>query len=162
MRTEDAVADHVSHADKSSFASADHYPMRPTIFIDDSTEPPSPEKRTGDALVDKSAKASESCLSTVDMPTPTATVGLLATGIASTAMIAVFPRPRFSLSLGDKTMKNTSPTNFNQLLYWNKVIRTKQRQTMVLDLGGCSGRLRGCPFLRGLHAMLSGWVRLNL
>ena len=32
---------------------------------------------------------------------------------------------------------------------------------MVFDPGGCLDRLRGCSFLEGWHALLSGWVRLD-
>ena len=31
----------------------------------------------------------------------------------------------------------------------------------MLDPGGCTSRLRGCPFLGGRHALRIGWVRLN-
>ena len=32
----------------------------------------------------------------------------------------------------------------------------------MFDAGGCLCRLRGCPFLGGRHALLSGWVRLDV
>ena len=35
-------------------------------------------------------------------------------------------------------------------------MQTKLRQKLVFDPGGCSGRLRGCPFLGGRLALLRG------
>ena len=34
-------------------------------------------------------------------------------------------------------------------------------QTLVLDPGGCTGRLRSCPFLGEQHNLRIGWTRLN-
>ena len=31
----------------------------------------------------------------------------------------------------------------------------------MFDPGGCAGRLRGCPFLGGRHAIRIGWARLD-
>ena len=31
----------------------------------------------------------------------------------------------------------------------------------MFDSGGCTGRLRGCPFLGGRHALRITWARLN-
>ena len=47
------------------------------------------------------------------------------------------------------------------LAYWRKVIQTKSRQALVFDPGGCTGRLRSCPFLGGRHALRIGWARLD-
>ena len=42
-----------------------------------------------------------------------------------------------------------------------KVLETKIRQALVSKPGGCTGHLRGYPFLGGRHALRRGWVRLD-
>ena len=156
---EDAAADRAKHGDTSSSARVDHDPMCLTNFGDDSTKPPALPCRDN-TLVDKGAETPKSCLSPVEMRTLLAAGGLLLTGTASTAMRIIFPRPLFSWSIGEETEKRTSRANFNQPCprCRTKVIQTKPRQTLVFDFGGCSGRLRACPFLGGWRALLCGEV----
>ena len=160
-RTEDAVADRAKHGDINSSARVDHDPMCLTSFSGNSTEPTILPCRY-DAVVDKGTEAPKPCLSPFEIRTLTAAGGLLPARTASTAMRAIFPRPLFSLSLGEETEKRTSRTNFNQLAprCWRKVIPTKSRQTLVFDPGHRLGHLRGCQFLKGRYALRSGWVHL--
>ena len=127
-------------------------------------EPPAPEKFIGDVLVNKGAEAAKSHLPPMEVCKLSFAVGgLLPAGTTSTALRITFPRPFFSWSLGEETKGRTGRTNFNQLAppSWRKVIQTKSSQTLVFDPGGCSGRLRGCPFLGGWRALLRGEVRLD-
>ena len=77
-------------------------------------------------------------------------------GSASTMMRAIFPPLPVSWSLGKDTKERTDRTNFNQFAppSWRKVIQTKSRQNLVFDPSGCSGGLRGCPFLEVRRALL--------
>ena len=70
----------------SSSARVDDDPTSLTSFIV-IAEPPAPEKSIGDALVDKGAEAPKSCLSTIEMRTPTAAGDLLPAG---TAIMSIF------------------------------------------------------------------------
>ena len=60
--------------------------------------------------------------------------------------------------MGENTKNRTGRTDVNQLAHtrWRNVLETKSRQTLVFDPGGCTGRLRACPFLGGRHALLCG------
>ena len=40
-------------------------------------------------------------------------------------------------------------------------MQTKSRQTLLFDLGGCTGRLRSCQVLGEQHALRVGWARLD-
>ena len=87
--------------------------------------------------------------------------GLLPAGIASIIMRAIIPPPPLSWRLCEtKTGKHSSTTTAIQTRatyssYWHrKVKETKSKQTLVFDPGGCSGRLRCCPFLSERLALL--------
>ena len=153
-RTQSAsAADRVVNEDGSSARRVDDGSTSLTSF-DIIVEPPAPQKCIKDALVNKGTEAVRMLSS--------ATGGLLPVGIASTAIRTIFSRPLASWTLGEETNEGTSRTNLNQLASpcWRKVSKTKSRQAVVADPGGCSGHLRGCPFMGGPHALLSGWVRL--
>ena len=83
--------------------------------------------------------------------------GLLLAGTASTAMSIIFPWSSLSWSICETKLR-TDQTNFNQLAppCWRNAIETRSRQTLALDLDGCTGRLRACPFLGGRRALLRG------
>ena len=83
---------------------------------------------------------------------------LMPVSIVSTTMRAIFLPPLFPWSLDKETKERTDQTKFDQLTppSWRKVIQTKLRQNLMLDLGGCTGRLRACPFLEGRSALLRG------
>ena len=145
----------------SSFARVDYGPMSLASF--GMIAVPSAVPCKDDALVNRGAEAPKPCLSPGDIRTTTTAGGLLPTGTASAAMMTIFSRPLPCWTLGEKT-KRIALTNFNQfaLPYWRKVIQTKSRQTLVFDPGGCSGRLRGCPFLGGSHTLLSMYVCMHV
>ena len=149
-RRECAAPGRVKHGDTSS-ARVDDGPKSFTGF-DETAEPLlAPEKCTDDALVNGGAEAPKPHFLFVEMRILSfADSGLMLAGIASTRMRAVFPQPPLSWSLGR--------TKFNRLapLCCRKVMKTTSRQALVFDPGGCSGRLRGCPFLRGWHVLLRG------
>ena len=140
-----------------------HDLMHLTSFGDDSTEPPIPEKSIDDALFDEGNEVLKQCPSPVGIRTLTAAGGLLPASTAFTAIRTIFPRPLFSWSLGEETKGRNDWTSFSQLapLCWRGVIQTKSRQTLVFDPDCWPGHLRGCPFLGGRHALLSGYVRLD-
>ena len=90
-RAGDAAANRAKHGDNSS---SDQGPTRLTSFGDDSTVSLALSIICrNEALVDKSAEAPKSCLSPVEMCTPTAAGGLLPAGTASTVMRTIFPPP---------------------------------------------------------------------
>ena len=162
-RTKDAsAADREKNGDNSFARRVDDGPMSLTSF-GMIAERPAPEKSIADDLVHKGAEVPNPCLSPVEMRTPTATGGLLPAGTASTEMRTIFSRPLPSWTLGEDTKTITDQRNINQLVppCWRKVIPTKSRQSLMFNPGGCTGRLRGCLFLRGRHVLLSGWVPLD-
>ena len=146
------------NGDSSSARRFDDGPTSLTRF-DMIAEPPALPWRD-DALVDKGAKAPKPCLSPVHMCTLTTAGGLLPVGTTATAMRTIFPRPLFTWSLGEESKKRTGRTNFNQLAppCWRRVIQTESRQTLMFDPGGCTGRLRSCPFVGGWRTLLCGEV----
>ena len=153
-RMEDAVAVQAEHANRCSANQVYPDPMCLTSFGDDSTEPPAlPCTRDG-ALIDNGAAAPKSCLSPVEMRTPTAAGGLRP-GTASTAMMTIFPQPIFSWNFGE-TKKYTSRINYNLGPSWRRVIQTKSRQTLMFNPGGFTSSFCACPFLRTWRALLFG------
>ena len=159
-RTEDAVADRVMNGNSSTARRVYDGPTSLTSFGRIAESPALPFR--DDVLVDKGAEAPKPCLSPVEMRTQTAAGGLLPAVTASIAMRTIFPRPLSFWTLGEETKERTNRTTLNQLSprCWRKVLRTKPRQTLMFDLGGCSDCLRGCPFLGGRYALLSGRVCL--
>ena len=111
--------------------------------------------RWDDVLIERGAAAPKSCLSPAEMRTPTAAGALLPTGIASSAMRTIFSQPLPSWTLREEVKERTSRANNNQLAapYWRKVIQSKSRKTLLFYPGGCTGRLRSCPVLRGRYAL---------
>ena len=77
-------------------------------------DPLAPEKCIGDALVNNGTEAPKQYLPAIEVRLlSSATGGLLPTDTTSTAMRTIFPRPPPSWTLGDKTKKIISRTNFN-------------------------------------------------
>ena len=162
-RMEDVAAERVIGGDHY-LAEVDPDPICLTSFGDDTTGPPAFPCSRDDALVDNGAAAPEPCLWPAEMCTRTAAGGLLPAGTSSTAIRTIFSRSLSSWTLGEEVKGKTSRTNNNQLApsYWRKVIETKSRQTLVFDPGGCTGRLRSCPFLGRWHALRTGWAHLDV
>ena len=159
-----------------------------TSFGDDSTEPPALPCCRDDALVDKGAKASKPCLSPVEMRTLTAVGDLLPARTASTATRTIFHQPSRWFCPTEEMNSRTSiqyatmyrsfwvifllPCTFFKMssrtsipyattyssLRKMKVLEMKSRQILVFDPGGCTGRLRACPFLGGWRALVCGEV----
>ena len=115
--------------------------------------------RRDDVLVDKCTNVTKPCLSPVEMCTPTAAGGLLPAGTSSTVMRTIFPRPLF-LTASERPRKKAAAKQTVSLHppCWRRVIQTKSRQTLGFDSGGCTGRLRACPFLGMWRALLCGEV----
>ena len=130
-RAEDAAADQAKHGNRCFAKRVGAGPTSLASLGKIAKPPLAPKKCISDALVDKNATAPKPCLSPEEMRTLTAAGGLHPTGIPSTAMTTIFPRPCFSWSLGE-TKKHTSRTN-NQLapFGWWRVIQTISRQTRV-------------------------------
>ena len=159
-RTKGAAAGRAMSGDKS-FARVDHDPMCVTSFGDDSTGPPALPCCRDDALVDKGAEAPKLCLSPVEIRTLTAAGGLLPTGTSITATRIIFRQPPL-WCCPTKNMSYMAMTSIQYATYSSsskmKVLETKIRQTMVFDAGGCTDRLRACPFLGVWRALLCGQV----
>ena len=154
------AADQAKHGGSSS-ARVDDDPTRLASFgMIAESRLTTPEKCIGDALVNKGTEGPKPHFPPVEVRMLSSVAdGLMPAGTASTStMTAIFSPPLFSWSLSKETKERTGRTKLNQLapLCWRKVIQTKSRQTLVFDPGGCSGRLRGCPFLRRQRALLRG------
>ena len=127
-RMEDIAADRAKHGD-SSFARVDDGSTCLTSFgmIAESLLL-APEKCVGDALVNIGGEAPKPHFPPVDVRMLlSAAGGLLVTSPASTALRAIFSPPPRAWTLGDKTKKRTSRTNFSQFAppCWRKVTETK-------------------------------------
>ena len=158
------------HGDSVSANRVDSDPKRSTSFGDDSPGPPAlPCSRDG-ALVGNGAAAPKSCLSPLEMRSPTAAGGLRPAVKASTATRITFCQPRFRFFANEETNSERTSTQYalyytssswwNQLPApsWRRVIQIKSRQNMVFDPGGWTGRLHACPFLGTWRAPLCGEV----
>ena len=70
----------------------------------------------------------------------------------------VLPAHRFcpteETNSGTTSIQYTTYSDFWKM----KVLKTKSRQTLVVDPGGSTGRLRACPFLGACRALLCGEV----
>ena len=132
-------------------------------------EPPALPCRD-DVLVDSGAAASKSCLSPLEMRTPTVTGGSFPAGTASTATRTTFDQPPFRFFSAEET--NSKKTSIQYAWYYSsfwrnyliavpscrRVIETKTGQNLIFNPGGFTGRLRACPFVRMWRALLCGEV----
>ena len=121
-------------------------------------------------MVENGAAATKSCLSSLEMRSPTAAGGLLPAGKASTTTRITFYQPRLRFCSTEETnAERTStqcPLYYNSTFWlnqlpapsWRRVIQTKSRQNMIFDPGRSKGRLRTCPVLGTWHALLCGEV----
>ena len=160
-RTEGAATAERVISGYNSSAEVDPDPICLASFGDDSTGPPALPCSRDNALVDNGASAPKPCLSPVEMRTRTAAGGLLPAGTASTATRTIFLRPLFSWSLVGETKKRICRTSIQYVSFYSsfwkvKVLEATSRQTLVFDPGGSTGRLRACPFLGTLRALLCG------
>ena len=116
-------------------------------------------------MVENDSVAPKSCLSPLEMRSPTAAGGLLPAGMASTATRTTFDQPTlWFCPIEEKSFRTTIlyALYYNTSFWWNQLpapswrtmIQTKSRQNLVFDLGGSAGRLRACPFLGTWHALL--------
>ena len=160
-RTEGAAEDRAKHGDGTS-ARVDDGSTSLTSF-GMVAEPVwwLPQNAFGDALINKDAEAPKPNFRPVEVRMPSSTAGgFMPAGTASPTMRAIFPPPPLSWSLliGENTKNRTGRTDVDQLAHtcWRKVLETKSRQTLVFDPGGCTDRLRACPFLGGRRALLRG------
>ena len=93
-RTEGAAAAvQAEHGDSCPANRIDPDPMCLTSFDDDSTGPPALPCSRDDALVGNGATPPKSCLSHLEVRTPSAAGGLLSAGTASTATRTTFDQP---------------------------------------------------------------------
>ena len=126
-----------------------------------------------DALVEGGDAAPRSCLSFLEMRSPTAVGGLVPTGVASTATETTSNEPllRFYATEETNSKETTSWTsipsascdrsvfqerNLSATPY--RVVETKSRQKTTFDPGGSRGHLRACPFLESWCALIRGEV----
>ena len=126
----------------------------------------------GDVVVESGPAASESCLSSMEMRSSTATGGLVPTGEASTASETTLNKPPLRFCPTEETdmelncKKTSTPyasfersSFFWRLLaasYYRSVVDTKSRQSRTFDPGGSRGHLRACPFLGSWRALVCG------
>ena len=155
-RTE-GVAATAQDEDRCSAKRVQAGPTSPAI-LGKKAEPPVLPRRD-DVLVDNGASAPKSCLSPLEMRTPTAAGGLHPAGKDSTMTRVIYNQPRLLFCpTGETNPKRTSvqyasySSSFwsNNLLaapFCRRVIETKSEQTLVFDPGGSTGHLRACPFL---------------
>ena len=101
-RTEGAAsAVQAKYGDSCSANRVDPEPTCLDSFGDDSTGPPALPCSRNDAMVGNGAAAPKSCLSPLEMRSPTATGGLLPAGKASTTTRITFYHPRLRFCLKD-------------------------------------------------------------
>ena len=152
-----AMAVQAKHGGSCSANGVDPNPKSSTSFGDDFTGPPALPCSRVDALVGNGATAAKSCLSPLEMRTPTFAGGLLLTDTASKATRTTFDQPPLWFCLTEKTNLRTSiqyapynsifwRINNQQAPFWPRVIEKKSGQNLVVDPGGSTGRLRACPF----------------
>ena len=129
-----------------------------------------------DVVVECGDAASESCLPSLEMRSPTAGAGLVPTGEASTATETNVNQPPLRFCSTEKTdleAKNSwtsvpsasydgssvfQERNLSATLYCRRVVDTKSRQKRTFDPGGSRGHLRACPFLGSWRALVCGEV----
>ena len=126
-----------------------------------------------DVVVESGNAASESCLPSLEMRSPTAAGGLVPTGEASTASETTSNEPLLQFCSTEETdlepncKKTSTPyASFDSNSFWRllaapycrRVVDTKYRQNRTFDPGGSQGHLRACPFLGSLRALVCGEV----
>ena len=150
-----------------------------TSFGDDSAGPPALPCSRGGALVGNGAAAPKSCLSPLEMHSPTATGGLLPTGKASTTTRITFYQPRFRFCPTEETNSERTSTQY-ALHYssfwwkqlpapsWRRFIQTNSRQLWhsiqaVLKVVYALARFweHGTRCFVGRFSFWSGWWRLE-
>ena len=162
-----AKAVQAMHGDSCSANRVDPDPMCSTSFDDDCTGPPALPCSREDALVDNGAAAPKSCLSFLEMRSPTAGCGLLLIGKTSTATKTTIDRPTLWFCLTEETNLKTSILNVlyfssfgcinnQQAPFWPRIIETKSGQNRMFDPGSAQGRLRACPFLGTWRVLFCG------
>ena len=167
QRTEGAAnkAVQAMHGDSVSTNRVDSDPMYATTF-GVKVEPPALPCRDN-VLAENGAAAPKSCLSYLEMRSPTAAGGLLPAGMATTATRTTFHQLPLWFCLAEETSSRTSFlyvsyfssfgwTNNQQVPSWPRVVETKSRQDLVFYIGGSTGRLRACP-LFGNVARVALW-----
>ena len=149
-----ATAVKVKYGDSCSTNRVDPRPMYLTNFGDDSTGTP--------AL----PTAPTSCLSSLEMRSPTAAGSLLPAGKISTATRTTLCQLPLWFCWTEETNLRTSILYASyyrscfwgiinqQAFFWPRVVETKSGQNLVFDHGGSTGRLRVCPFLGTWRALL--------
>ena len=131
-------------------------------------EPPALPCR-GDVSVENAAAAPKSCLSPLEMRTPTAAGGLLPTGKTSTATRTTYHQLPLWFCPTEEINSRTSILhvsyfsifgwiNNQQASSWPRVIETKSGQNMVFDPCKSTGRLRTCQCLELWRSILCGEV----
>ena len=167
-RTEGAAtAVQAMYGDSCSANRVNPDPMCSTSFGGDSTGPPALPCSRDDAQVGNGAAAPKSCLSPLEIRSPTTTGGLLPAGMITTATKTTFHQLPLWFCLTEETNPRTSTIyvpyfssfgwiNNQQASFWPRAIETKSGQNLVFDPGGSIGRLRTCPFLGMWHALRCG------
>ena len=164
-----AAAVQTTHGDSCSAKSAQAGPTSLTNF-GKKTEPPALPRRD-DVLVENDAAAPKSCLSALEMHTPTAAGNLLTVGKVSTTTRVTFCQPRLWFCPTKETHSERMPIQYASYYsrFWRmnnllaapscqRVIETKSGQTLVFDPGGFTGYLRACPFSKTRRALVCGEI----
>ena len=143
-----ATAVQAMHGDGCSDNRVDPDPMCSTSFGYDYTEPPALPCSREDDLVDNGAAASKSCLSPLEMRSPTAAGGLLSAGETSTATKTTFDHPTLWFCPTENTNLRTSTQSvlYDISFFWKnnlpaapscrRVIETESGQNRMLNSGG--------------------------
>ena len=133
-------------------------PDRSTSFSVNAESPALPCRN--DVFVENGAAAPKSCLSHLEMRTPTAAGSSSATmTILHQLPLWLYPTEeiQFRTSIQyDSYYSIFWRINNQQTPFWPRVIDTKEGQNLVFDPGGSIDRLRACPFLGTWRALLYG------
>ena len=172
-RTEGAaIAVQAIHGDSFSANRVDSNPESSTSFGGDFIGPPSLPCSKDKALVGNGAAAPKSCLSPLEMRSPTAAGGLLSTGKTSTATMTILHQLPLWFCPAEGTNLRASiqyasyksifwRINNQEAPFWPRVIETKSGQYRVFDPSGSTGRLRACPLLGTGRALLCEEVHVR-
>ena len=136
----------------------------------DCTGPPAFPYSWEDALVDNGAAVPKSCLSPLEMGSPTAAGDLLPTGKTSTATKNTFDHPTLWFCLTEETSLKTSIlyvsyfSSFGWIInqqapFWLRVIEIKPGQNRMFDPGGSSSSPRLPVFGNAVRVGLRGSSR---
>ena len=131
-------------------------------------EPPALPCRDG-ILVENGDVLPKSCLTFLEMRSPSAAGGLLPTGEAFSATRTILNKPPLRFYSTEETDSKTNwrtrtryvlyDSNFLPAAYsFQTVIGTKSGENRMFDPGGSQGRLRACPFLGSWRVLLCGEV----